>query len=920
MATVDQDVGLKGRFEFDKNEIKQQADMLSAELSKEIKIYDLKPDKRIEGSMSSVREFTQAYSELINKVSELASMEVISPKFAEAQSKFEDAMKQWEKFSALRDQQPVGSDQWKDYDEEVQAWSGIAQNALSVMEELKSSGKDMVRGLDTPEGKAALDNLDKMNSGASLLLEDTRELQQTLAQSDYDKKVEQQAQRQERNAMATQKTLRQVEKLAVAFARLGKQGITAITGKLSSSLKGLGKNAETATKKARRMTLAFVKAMLGVRGLYALFRKLRSAVTEGVKNIAQYQEKTNEFAQASKDLKANLAFLKNSFGAAFAPLLTMVIPYLNMAAQAVGNFMNKVGALFAMLTGKSTFIAANSNIEDYTKEVNKASGAQKKLNAELYGFDTLNKQQDKSGSGIEKMFNTENVDDFLSADVKSFVDDLKELWNNKNFYEIGVRIAEAINLGMLALDEAIVNIRSKINDLVSSLTQGLNGFVDFFNFGTLGKIFADGLNTILDASNTFMREFHFLELGQGVAESITSFFNGTEWNNLGANIALKINGLFSFIEGLTSDTELLPSLGQAIHDTIYGFFDTLEPEHIQNSIMNVINNVADLISTTDWSTVFDNAFTGLMNIVDWILNLIKNIPWDKVGSALGGVLMDLILFLFNPSNIAKYLGHITSWILSLLSAIVQFLLSAWEAAFGRVIWKMEDLGFDTIAGFFKGIRETLTSLIQASREWFEKLIDAVKEVFGISSPSKEFESIGDFIIEGLKNGIINTWNKVKDGIYETFDSFTKKVKGIFGISSPSKLFAEYGRFIDLGFAQGIEGNKSAVEFAMDDMIQGVTDSATFSPSMGIPNFSNVPIPALATGGVIPPNAYGSGQTTDMNTILGKIQTLIDRLDADRDRTIEIHNHVELDGDEIYDNVVEHNNQQIQRSGSSRLIV
>lgn len=795
----------------------------------------------------------------------------------------------------------------QEYEEEKQQYQVYEQQAFAHVkilnqerEALERTGKAYIMGTETDAFKQKSSQLAQVNNQISLLKAKLPQVKAAFTPI---------------TTQLKQFAATAGKALGTLSGKLFQSGVS----KLKSSLKSLGSSFGHATKKAQSMTKSFLLAMIGVRGLSTLFSKIKSAISEGVKNISEFDKKNNEFAKSMENLKANTTFMKNAFGAAFAPLIQIVIPYLNMATQAIGNFMNKLGALFSMLSGKSTFLAAKSQVDEYGNAINKAAGSQKKLNAELYGFDTLNKQQDKSGSGtdVSNMFEEKNVGDFLSQNIKDFINDVKELWENKDFFNLGKKIAEGVNSGITMLDAAINNARPKLVEGMHNLTAGLNGFVAEFDFKNLGTTFADGLNTILDVSNTFLREFDFLNLGTGIGDSIVAFFQGTEWDELGANIALKINALFSFLEGVVSNQELLPSIGTAIHDTIYGFFDTLEPEHIKNTIVNLINNVANLLSSIDWGETFDLAFSGIAGIVDWVFDLINDIDWAKVGEALGKIVMDLLLKIWNPQTYIKLLGHITSWVLTLLNAVIQFLLGAWSGAIDRVIQKMRDLGFDTIAGFFQGIKDTLDVWISALKHWFNDMIDAVKELFGIHSPSTVFSDIGGWIIEGLKQGILDMWDKVKNGIYDTFDGFTKKVKGIFGISSPSKLFKEYGEFIDLGFAEGIEGKQSVVTDAFDDVMGQMNFSNAAFPN--ISQLAKTPIPALATGGVVPPNAYGSHGTTSDNGLISKIQELIDRLDGGSS-PVEVHAHLELDGKEIYDTVVTQNNNQIQRTGTSRIKV
>ena len=72
-----------------------------------------------------------------------------------------------------------------------------------------------------------------------------------------------------------------------------------------------------------------LKYSLGIRSLFALVNKLRSALVDGFKNLSQYSGDTNNSLSM---LMSSLTQLKNTFAAAFAPVLNIVAPILNWTA------------------------------------------------------------------------------------------------------------------------------------------------------------------------------------------------------------------------------------------------------------------------------------------------------------------------------------------------------------------------------------------------------------------------------------------------------------------------------------------------------------------------------------------------------------------------------------------------------------
>ena len=78
-------------------------------------------------------------------------------------------------------------------------------------------------------------------------------------------------------------------------------------------------------------------------------RKVIDAVKEGFQNLAQYSNKTNKDLSR---LATSLQTLKNSFAAAFAPILTVVVPILDSFIRYLSNAVSVVGQFFAVFSNR----------------------------------------------------------------------------------------------------------------------------------------------------------------------------------------------------------------------------------------------------------------------------------------------------------------------------------------------------------------------------------------------------------------------------------------------------------------------------------------------------------------------------------------------------------------------------------------
>lgn len=180
--------------------------------------------------------------------------------------------------------------------------------------------------------------------------------------------------------------------------------------KAANSLKETG----SAAGNAKNGIMTLLKYGLGIRSLFVLFNKLRSAVVAGMSNLAQESGSTNS---AISMLWGSLERLKNSLATAFAPILTAIAPILSKFIDMLSTAATYVSMFFSMLSGQKTYTRALSVQKDYTASLSDtASSAEDVADATndaadaadaaaeatekyLSPLDDLNKMDSKSDSG-----------------------------------------------------------------------------------------------------------------------------------------------------------------------------------------------------------------------------------------------------------------------------------------------------------------------------------------------------------------------------------------------------------------------------------------------------------------------------------------------------------------------------------------
>ncbi|NSJ25538.1 peptidoglycan-binding protein [Blautia glucerasea] len=97
---------------------------------------------------------------------------------------------------------------------------------------------------------------------------------------------------------------------------------------------------------------------------------------------------------------------------------------------------------------------------------------------------------------------------------------------------------------------------------------------------------------------------------------------------------------------------------------------------------------------------------------------------------------------------------------------------------------LTEVGTNIIAGLKNGLSGGISAIPGMMINLGTSIINAIKDVLGIHSPSTEMESVGEFIIEGLVNGLHNGFSKV----VEVIKDLATKVKKTFNDVDFEKVF------------------------------------------------------------------------------------------------------------------------------------
>lgn len=545
--------------------------------------------------------------------------------------------------------------------------------------------------------------------------------------------------------------VQKVERGTSAFAKFGSIIGKGVVGGLKGMVSMLGKGAAAMLKlslRAKKTHSSFNNGIgtllrygLGVRSLFTLMSKLRSALVDGYKNLARYSSRTNA---AISSLMSALTRLKNSFAAAFDPILRAAAPALVTLINLISNAVSKIGMLTAALTGAKTFTKATTIQEDYAKSLDKTSKSAKKAKAVLASFDELNILDDNSSDSTKddgsvdpsKMFEQVPID----SAVLDFADKLKKAFEEADWKGLGTLLGDKINelvdsvdwsgwgtkigKGMNAAIQTLYYTVDTVDwvNIGKHLAEEVNSIINEVDWDIFGRLLAKKFTVALDVAGGFLKELDWTAVLQAFTSGFSGFYNelqewleSKDWHRIGEIITAKLS------DALRNGN---------VEGAVKSFFD---------AFTEAINSLADLMDGIDFYQV-------AKDLVEMLIRAVSGVSWDELTEALGRLIGESV------------------------DAVIQILAGSLADVGNYFKEKTQEVGGDAVAGFFFGIKDAIFGV----GAWivdniFKPFWDGICAAFEIHSPSKKMAEIGGYIIAGLLDGIKDLPSKLKAKLDDALD-------------------------------------------------------------------------------------------------------------------------------------------------------
>lgn len=394
--------------------------------------------------------------------------------------------------------------------------------------------------------------------------------------------------------------------------------------------------------------------------------------------------------------------------------------------------------------------------------------------------------------------------DYATSAISAFINALFDVTGLGK--AVGNALAELGNTFVLFVNGLLTKI--DFGRIGEQLGQGFQKFLDVFEFDKLGQVFSNSLNTLSTLLFNFFSNFNGADLGKGLTAWFQNAFGRIDWTTIRATVIAGMEDITGFLnEVITPEnfSTLAKSISEAFNSLFLGiqqFAEGVDWEQWGESIATGINDLFKSFNPKQAGQAINNLAHGLL---DMILTAIKDINWDDVSNAivefisnidwegLGAKAKEISTQLMDAlKKIWAALADSEAFD-QIIDLIAEFLAEKknWEKAFKKIRNEVvREVVFAKIREFFEGIGEKIMELF--SQEMTGGTDDEKSHGMGYN--------IGKNILEGILSGIAGT--PASGAFSILFDNIWNGICQIFGIHSPAKSMEPVGENVVNGILEG----------------------------------------------------------------------------------------------------------------------
>ncbi|QNO19541.1 phage tail protein [Caproicibacterium amylolyticum] len=228
------------------------------------------------------------------------------------------------------------------------------------------------------------------------------------------------------------------------------------------------------------------------------------------------------------------------------------------------------------------------------------------------------------------------------------------------------------------------------------------------------------------------------QITQGALQLVLSLVDG-----IIANLPQLVNAALTMVITLASGIgDALPKLIPAMIDAVLTIVNTL------------LNNMDQVLSAA--FKIIEGLARGLINALPKLIDRLPQI----IDSIVDFIVNNLPLIIETGVKIIIELAAGLIKAIPTLVAKLPQIISAMVSGFGKLLGAFSNIGNNIVSGIWQGISGMKDWIHAKVRDFFGGIVDSVKGLLGIHSPSAVFAGIGGFMAQGLGQGFSKAMNDV----------------------------------------------------------------------------------------------------------------------------------------------------------------
>lgn len=562
-----------------------------------------------------------------------------------------------------------------------------------------------------------------------------------------------------------QKLQAELKKVSVGARVLKALGASARTAlaHISNVGKTLGSKFSNAVKNATKKMNGLIRSMVRIamyRAIRFLFSQITKAFKEGTVNAYQYSKAIGgELASSMDSITTNMLYFKNSISSITAPLINALAPAIDYVTGKAVELSNTLAQLFAKLSGASSWMKAVKVQTEYAEAAGDAADAAKGLTA---GFDELNvlsANDGKSSMDYSSMF--EEVP--IEGTMTSWLDRLKRSIAEGDWSGIGATLGEKVN--SLFSNINFAQIGTNIGTGIQSAFEFVYAFFDNIDFGRAGSNIAAGLNNMFEQIDFALVGRTFGQKWTVIVDTLHGFVTTLDWAKIGTSISDIINGWFE-------EVDMIKTV-QTIQNLAISLMETLKQTIRNTDWYSIGTEIIDGITSIDLASLLGQLGSMVSDAVNMVLDLLLAIIIETDWVELVQNIRDGVLACVESVDWLNLLEKIGAIIATTAVQIPGLIVEAMRSHMEQIADFFKSIGLDGVAGFFQGISDAMADAeTWLKNNFVDPVVNWVKNLLGIHSPSTVFAEIGGFLTEGLFKGLSDTWSTITN----FFEEKTTEIK------------------------------------------------------------------------------------------------------------------------------------------------